>query len=369
MAGFFARRQGGDGEQAESLARIESGGIPARAQERLRALATEGSLFTSGLSVNEFALLDRLGPKPLAQVMGASVVRTGWQYLPALDPGKVSFGSGSPYATAGKFLSAPTPTGYALTNVYTEPSIAQVRSYKWRAEVVCKLDVLTGAWNTARDRALDRLREEALQVGADAVVGVHLRGSDRDLGKGTIQYVVSGTAIRTANSPQTSAPTLTDLSVQDYWQLHNAGHEPVGLVASTVVVFASPPGFTRWRRARRTAQNQELPELSSAFQLARETVRATLRDQASEAHGTGAVGVEFAYSVHREKLALASSIQTSDRHGWHMGRFGMPYRVSGRGDVDRAGWVITMHAAGTAIRSRDSPPPVPVKTSMRMGPT
>ena len=71
------------------MARIESGGIPRRAKERLQALGAEGSLFTSGLSVNEFALLERLGPQPLAQVMGASVVRTGWQYLPALGPGQV----------------------------------------------------------------------------------------------------------------------------------------------------------------------------------------------------------------------------------------------------------------------------------------
>src|ERR1700761_5516756 len=83
--GFFARGGEQDGDQSEELARIEGGGIPTRAEERLKALASEGSLFTSGLSVKEFALLDRMGPQPLAQVMGASVVRTGWQYLPALD--------------------------------------------------------------------------------------------------------------------------------------------------------------------------------------------------------------------------------------------------------------------------------------------
>jgi uncharacterized protein YbjQ (UPF0145 family) len=367
--GFFRRGGQDDAGQAEALARIERGGIPTRAEQRLRALASEGSLFTSGLSVNEFALLDRLGPHPLAQVMGASVVRTGWQYLPALDPGEVFFGSGSPFSTLGKIAATPTPTGYGLTNRYTEASIAQVRNYKWRAEVVCELDTLTNAWNTARRRALDRLREEALQVGADAVVGVHLRSSDHDLGKGTIEYVVSGTAIRLSNSPGTNSPTLTDLSVQDYWQLHNAGHEPVGMVASTVVVFASPPRSIRWRRIRTTAQNQELAELSGAFHLARETVRTTLRGQLADFHGTGAVGVEFSHSVHHEKFALASSIQTSDRHGWHKGRFGVPYRVSGRGDVDRSGWVITMHAAGTAIRDRrESSSPSPVKAAIRLGP-
>ena len=66
--------------------------------------------------------------------------------------------------------------------------------------MVCELDVLTDAWNLARRRALDRLAEEALQVGADAVVGVRLHRSDHDLGKGTIEYVVTGTAIRLPGS-------------------------------------------------------------------------------------------------------------------------------------------------------------------------
>ena len=82
--GFFSRDQDGEPGRAADQARIEAGGIPRRAEERLQALADEGSLFTSGLSVNEFALLGSHGPQPLAQVMGASVVRTGWQYLPPL---------------------------------------------------------------------------------------------------------------------------------------------------------------------------------------------------------------------------------------------------------------------------------------------
>src|SRR6478672_5030220 len=99
--GFFARGGGQDDEKSEDVARIEAGGIPAGAERRLKNLGLPtrgGSLFTSGLSVNEFALLDRMGPQPLAQVMGASVVRPGWQYLPALEPGEVVWGGpGSAY--------------------------------------------------------------------------------------------------------------------------------------------------------------------------------------------------------------------------------------------------------------------------------
>jgi hypothetical protein len=201
--GFFARGGDQDDERAEALARVEAGAIPRPAEERLRMLGSDGSLFTSGLSVKEFALLDHLGPQPLAQVMGASVVRTGWQYLPALEPAPVRLPPVGVNLGQGQ---VPTPTGWALNNRVTEPSPAQVRNYKWHVSVVCELDVLTDAWNLARRRALDRLSEEALQVGADAVVGVHLHRDNHDLGSGTIEYVVSGTAIRLPGSDGRSGP-------------------------------------------------------------------------------------------------------------------------------------------------------------------
>ena len=358
--GFFARGEEEDGEHSEALARIEAGGIPLRAEERLKALGRGESLFTSGLSVNEFALLDRMGPQPLAQVMGASVVRTGWQYLPALPVAPV-------YVPQGRMGAyGPTSMGYALNTGFTEPSPAQVRGYKWHTAVVCELDALTDAWNLARRRALDRLTEEALQVGADAVVGVHLHRSDHDLGHGTIEYLVTGTAIRVPGSDGSSFPLLTDVSVQDYWRLRSAGHEPVGLLATTAVMFASPPRTTRMRRARQFAQNQELEELGRAFQAARDTARARLLGQVSDAHGAGAVGVEFAHHVHREKLEVASSLTGAGQRGWRRGRLGIPYRVKGGSDVERPGWVITMHAAGTAIRSGAGRGNPEVKTTMRI---
>lgn len=368
VMGFFARGGGEDSEQAEALARIESGSIPPHAEERLQALGQAGSLFTSALSVNEFALLHRLGPEPLAQVMGASVVRPGWQYLPALEPGAVVV-SGSWYA--------PTSTGMALLNRITEASPAQIRNYRWHAEVVCHLDVLTDAWDTARRRALDRLAEEAEHVGANTVIGVRLQRSEHDLGKGLIEYVVTGTAIRDPGRPPAPRPILTDLSVQDYWRLRSAGHDPVGLMAATVVVFASAARDTRLRRLRAPAQNRELKELSGAFHAARETVRTRLRGQVADAHGEGVVGVELSHSVRRDKFALGSSITSQTHRGWHRGRLGMPYYVRGSTDADRRGWVITMHAAGTAIRrGRDpgdprvrgpGPHEFSVKTQIRMG--
>src|SRR5581483_1697973 len=70
----------------ESLRRIEEGGIPVRAEQRLRPLGGRTDFFASGLSVNEFALVETLGLRPLAPILGASVLRVGPQYLPALRP-------------------------------------------------------------------------------------------------------------------------------------------------------------------------------------------------------------------------------------------------------------------------------------------
>jgi Putative heavy-metal-binding len=358
--GFFNRQEDDDPDHAESLERIESGGIPQGAERRLKQLGTDGALFTSGLSVSEFALLRRMGPQPLAQVMGASVIRTGFQYLPPLPPGEIVSGNAGPMGTW-----TTRPGGYV--NQFTEPSPWQIRNYRWHATEVCELEVLTDAWRTARRRALDRLCEEALHVNADAVVGVRLHRSDHDLGRGTIEYVVTGTAVRLPGSTGANWPALTDLSVQDYWRLHEAGQEPVGFLATTAVVFASPPRSLRLQRLRTIQRNQELDELSRAFRIARETVRAHLEGQVSDAHGAGAVGVTLSHSVHRDKLAVASSLQTGSYRGWNRGRLGLPYYASGRGDAERRGWVITMHAAGTAIRPRSGPSQFPVKPAVRMG--
>jgi uncharacterized protein YbjQ (UPF0145 family) len=362
--GFFSRGDPKDERQSEALARIEQGGIPADAERRLQELGGGESLFTSGLSVREFALLARMGPRPLAQVMGASVVRTGWQYLPPLDPVQVDLGwYGGPGARYG-----PMASSRALQNRYAEASWAQVRKYRWHSTVVCELNVLSDAWMTARRRALDRLTEEALQVGADAVVGVRLRRSDHDFGRHTIEYVLTGTAIRLPGSEAKSWPVLTDLSVQDYWRLHSAGYEPLGLLTTTAVVFASASRTTRLHRLRTIARNQELEELTRAFTDAREAVRRRLEGQVSDAHGDGAVGIELSHAIRRDTFSLASAVSSANLRGWHLGRLGIPYRVSGKGDVEREGWVVTMHGAGTAVRRReDSGPPPPLKAAIRMG--
>jgi uncharacterized protein YbjQ (UPF0145 family) len=363
--GFFTGRDPGAADQASPAPGVSRAEM--QTVDRLQAPVAREAPFTSGLSVNEFALLRSLGPEPLAQVMGASVVRVGWQYLPALAPGsRDAFPR-----RRGRFSGwqpAPKPgqtNSYLLR--YTEASVRQVRAYNWHAEVVCELDELTGAWNTVRRRALARLSQEAREVDADAVVGVQLSRCDHNLGLRTIECVVTGTAIRDPARQRADAqPLLTDLSVQDYWRLRRAGYEPLGLAACSAVVFASPSLGRRLARARTFHRNQEMTELGAAFELGRRRVRRVLGEQVAALGGAAVVGVEMEHEVHRDKLELASSLGSPDRRGWHRGRFGIPYHVSGRAGAGRDGWVVTMHGAGTAIARRSESLPTP-EPQIRMG--
>lgn len=319
-----------------------------------QAESQTGNSFTSALSVKEFALLERLGPRPVAQVMGASVIRTGWQYLPALNAGQFNSQLPGYRGTAG-----PLVTARELSNPFTEASMRQVRTYKRHTEVVCELDTRTAAWNLARRRALDRLADEARLVGADAVVGVQLQRSHLRLGARVIEIAVRGTAVRLPDGPHGDSPVLTDLSVQDYWRLHQSGQQPVGVAVTTAVVFGGAANVTRRRRLRTRFRSQELEELSGAFHLAAEAVRARLSQQTKDAGGTGVIGVALTHGVERETLPVASSMSSPEVRGWQRSDGGMPYYVSGRGDAKRSGWVITMHAAGTAIRPRVDGAPSP----------
>jgi uncharacterized protein YbjQ (UPF0145 family) len=355
--GFFHRH---DADPQTEPDATDSPKLTERAHERLEDLSGTGAIFTSGLSINEFALLRGLGQAPLAQVMGASVVRAGWQYLPALEPGLVA-------SVTLAYGRAATLRQDRWGNSFGETSGAQIRSYLWATPVVCRLATISDAWNLARRRALARLTDEATEVGADAVVGVSLERADHDLGRRTVEYAVNGTAIRSATPGERASPVLTDLSVQEYSKLIGAGLEPMGLVATTVAVFASPSRDTRIRRVRTFRANQELTEVSNAFRLARDVIREDLRDQIKGVGGAGVVGVELSQSIRREKLALASAIRSPEHQGWGRGRLGLPYYVSGATEADRRGWMITMHAAGTAIRPRPAGPPQPTRpTELRL---
>jgi uncharacterized protein YbjQ (UPF0145 family) len=246
-----AERAGEDAE--ESRRRIEAGGLPVAAEERLRQLASsEGKpgLFTSDLSVQEFALLAGFGVRPLTQVMGSSIYNVGWQ-----------------------------PVYY---NVPTE------------------VRVLSSAFNECRQLALGRLLQEAQLAAADAVVGVKVVQGAHDWAARTIEFVVVGTAVRLP--PQMRHPdggtVLTDLSGQEFVQLCKAGVRPVGIAAHTSVHYVP----ASWQTQRATSgggwsgtswANQELRDFTQGVYAAREKAVGSVVYQARELGADGLVGVQI----------------------------------------------------------------------------
>jgi uncharacterized protein YbjQ (UPF0145 family) len=274
---FFRRASGQDqegqaaaaAEQAASLEALERGELPLRAQQRLADLSGN-ELFTSDLSVNEFALAHSIGLRPLAQVMGSSVYHVGWQQSPGTWGG-------------------------------------------WQAGGISQeLTILSDAWNNARRRAFGRLEQEAKLLGAHAVVGVQLTTGRHDWAAGAIEYMAVGTAVRIDGAPPAPSPVLTDLSAQDYWQLWQAGYRPLGVVGASSVYYivsgwqqrqAQSGMFSSWA-------NQELRDFTQGVYDVRETTLGRVSAEARQQGAAGMVGVSIVHSVEEREASSAGSRRT-----------------------------------------------------------
>jgi uncharacterized protein YbjQ (UPF0145 family) len=274
-------------EQQASIDELMRGGLPTSAEKRLRE--SVAGPFTTELSVNEFALAGPAGVHPLVQVMGSSVYHVGWQR----KPGGWSSQAGSQ-----------------------------------------ELTVLSEAWNEARRLAFGRLGREAELVGAQAVVGMQLRSGEHDWLAGAIEYVAFGTAVR-VDGDESATSVLTDLSLQEYWQLRRAGYRPAGLCGATGVFYVvsswaqqrSQMGWGSWA-------NQELGDFTQGLYDAREVTIGRITRQAQTGGAVGLVGVSLSYDVQEVEVD--------------------------RGSGHRTDLMVTMHALGTAVAEDEpvrEPPP------------
>jgi uncharacterized protein YbjQ (UPF0145 family) len=293
-----------EAERERSERQVEAGGLPVAAERRLRELGGGGAgFFTSDLSVNAFALLHKEGIEPLTQVMGSSVFshpRDGSAYL--------------------RFRNR----GSGFVNAMTHS--------------VVEVDLLSDAYNGARERALERLRLEAELAGADAVVGVRMGGGDHAWASAAnmSEFVAFGTAVRLPPALRTGSPVITDLTAQEYWQLAQAGYRPVGVVGFSTVVYVSS-GWEQnqvltasklWSNA--ASMNQELGEFTHGYRIARLRAMDEVERQARLAGADGIVGVTVAQ--HLEEAEWEDS-----------------------GDRSRLDLVVTLHLLGTAITQGHEP--------------
>jgi uncharacterized protein YbjQ (UPF0145 family) len=280
---------------AVDLERIRRGGIPLGAEERLKGIAAATSpVFSSDLSTKEYAIAQASGLTPVAQVMGSSVVQQGWQ-----NYGWNSFGGG----------------------IQEIPSLA-------------------APWNLSRQRAFDRLSQEARFAGADAVIGIELTTNSFLDEPGNVEYVVFGTAVRettlASRNLGRSGPRMCALSAQDVDKLRRIGAETVGVIGHTsVVVVSLSPQASQMMRS--WWGNQEVTEVTAGVYAARKLAMDEVRRQASAAGAND--------------MVISTLTHQIDHHEYENPGYRQHF------------FIVSMHVLGTAIRlGAHEPHPAPLGT-------
>jgi len=249
---------------------------PQAADTRLAhtAGATPGGVFTSDLSVSEYALLGEAGFEPLGFVVGSSIYHVGLQVG------------------------------------------------RWSQNM--ELQVLTQAMYSARELAMSRMRAEADHLGADGIVGVELRMQMYAWGQDVLEFVATGTAVKAMNgtgahrAPDGRAFT-SDLSAQDFFRLLAAGAVPVAFVLGTCVYHIAHQSMMQ--TLRQAGMNQEMILFTQGVYEARELALSRMQAEAGAASASGIVGVNVAVSNHvwgehaTEFLATGTAIRRlADEH-------------------------------------------------------
>jgi uncharacterized protein YbjQ (UPF0145 family) len=231
---------------------LERGQIPYRARHRLEMQQKSNlPFFTSDLTCNEFLLAREAGYEPLGLVMGSAFY-------------KVRFG--------GYYNGYRTFTG--------------------------ELTALSQAQLAARELAISRLSQEAAILGAHGVIGVRLELGGYDWSNRTIEFTAIGTAIRIPNRQPDPQPFTSDLSGQEFWQLHQAGYYPKGIVLGVCSYYVHTDWNTRQLTrggffGRGSGQNQEIAQYTMGFNLARRTAMGRLADDIRKYRAEGSVGMHI----------------------------------------------------------------------------
>ena len=210
-------------------------------------LSHADKVFTSDLSINEFALLHGAGFEPLDLVMGVSVYHVGYQF-----------------------------TGIRQQS---------------------ELPVLTEATYRARWNAMARMQAEADALGADGVVGVRLEWRQHGAEAEHLEFIAVGTAVRYTPKPGAfkrgnGQAFSSHLSGQDLATLLRSGWAPVAFVMGNCVFHIAAQGFMQ--TLRQMGRNTEMPQWTQGNYEARELAMSRMQSEAERDGATGVVGVHFA---------------------------------------------------------------------------
>jgi uncharacterized protein YbjQ (UPF0145 family) len=207
------------------------------------------SLFTSDLSINEYALLHGAGFEPIDLVMGVSVFHVGYQ-------------------------------------------VSGLRQQQ-------ELTVLTEAMYRSRWNAMARMQAEADSVEADGIVGVRLEWRAHGEAREHIEFLAVGTAVRFTAQPgafrrSNGQAFSSHLSGQDLVTLLATGHAPLAFVLGNCVYHVAAQGFMQ--TLKQMGRNVEMPQWTQGNYEARELAMSRMQAEAERDGAEGVVGVR--YNVH-----------------------------------------------------------------------
>ncbi len=228
--------------------------LPGHATERLvemRGKSEELRLFTSDLSTSELLLVKEAGFDPVGLVVGSSIYHVGFQQS------------------------------------------------AWSQNQ--EMTVLTQAMYHARELAMDRMEEEAHELGADGVVGVRLEVNHKEWGHNIAEFVAIGTAVVHRNDPHRfknkhNRPFTSDLSGQDFYILLRSGYRPLGLVMGNCVYHVAAQSFGNFMR--NFSQNTELVQYTQALYDSRELAMERMQKEAEDLGAKGIVGANIHERTH-----------------------------------------------------------------------
>ncbi|HSD36353.1 MAG TPA: heavy metal-binding domain-containing protein [Rhodocyclaceae bacterium] len=169
-------------------------------------------------------------------------------------------------------------------------------------------------FNRTRHLALERIREEAQQVGANAVTGICT--SILPLA-GIQEMVMTGTACTHPALPSSGMPITSDLTHEEMWSLANQGYMPVQLVLGVSVYSLGVIGglssfFKSFVRG-------EISELTSLIYEARERALIRIGEDARDAGAEQVLGVKtYVYNLGGgiiEFLAIGTAVRKMDGTG------------------------------------------------------
>jgi hypothetical protein len=161
---------------------------------------------------------------------------------------------------------------------------------KWYQQVP---DTMARGW----DIALDRIRQEAVAVGANAIVDVRLR-TIRQTVADSMDFTLLGTAIRLEHLPPSPDPVIATVPALEFVRLVEAGIVPVGIAVGAQYEWLDGQTF---QQPSLLMGNQPLSTLSQFWERIRRRAHAELRANA-RAQGNGVLAhVQFGQLLKRER--------------------------------------------------------------------